>query len=139
MPPVDNSRHLTVAARQRHLDCVTRVIAAIDASGRDVTVVTVTAIARRAKVSRTFLHDPAQADLLQRIRELAANPAPAKPAAPAAQPMTARSQDTVIRALREANNKLRQDNAQLRDELARALGDLRDIRRRTVTPTAAGG
>jgi hypothetical protein len=52
--------------------------------------------------------------------------------------MTARSQDTVIRALREANNKLRQENAQLRGELARALGDLRDTRRGTATPTAAG-
>jgi hypothetical protein len=139
MPPADNSRHLTAAAHQRHLDCTARVIAAIAASKREGTNMTVTTIARRAKVSRTFLHDPAQADLLQRIRELAANPAPAKPAAPAAQPMTARSQDTVIRALREANNKLRQENAQLRDELARALGDLRDVRRSTASLTSAGG
>ena len=135
MPPADNSRHLTAAARQRHLDRVTRVIAAVDASKHDGTV---TAIARRATVSRTFLHDPAQADLLRRIRELTANPAVANPAAPAARPMTARSQDTVIRAQREANNKLRQENAQLRDELARALGDLRDVRRSTASPTSAG-
>jgi hypothetical protein len=67
------------AADQRHLDCVARVIAAVDSSTREGTVVTVTAIARRAKVSRTFLHDPAQADLLQRIRELAATPAAAPP------------------------------------------------------------
>jgi hypothetical protein len=50
--------------------------------------------------------------------------------------MTARSQDTMIRALREANNKLRQENAQLRDELARAIGDLGDVRRGTASPTA---
>lgn len=139
MPPVDNSRHLTAAARQRHHDCVARVVAAIDDSKREGAVVTVTAIARRARVSRTFLHDPAQIDLLQRIRDLAAGPARAKPAAPTARPMTARSQDAVIRALREANNKLRQDNARLRDELAHALGDLRDIRRgiaAPITPTS---
>ena len=64
MPPVDNSRYLKADAAARHLDCVARVMAAIENAKRDGAPLTVSGIARQAGVSRTFLHDLAQRDLL---------------------------------------------------------------------------
>ncbi len=43
--------------------------------------------------------------------------------------LAAKSHETIVRTLRDANRKLRQDNDQLRNELAVALGQLRDLRR----------
>ncbi|MBS2531977.1 hypothetical protein KGQ20_04260 [Catenulispora sp. NF23] len=133
MPPVDNSRYLKADAAARHLDCVARVMEAIEAAKRDGAPFTVSGIARQAGVSRTFLHDPAQRDLLDCIRQSTTGRTVTAPLVPSAQRISTRSHETVVTALKNANEKLREQNAQLRDELAHALGDLRDLRRTTPT------
>jgi hypothetical protein len=92
--------------------------------------VTVAGVAARAGVSRTFLYDTAQAPLLTRLRGLAdKQPATGRPGRPDQQRISATSHETVVRALREANRKLIEENERLRNELAVARGQLCDFRR----------
>ncbi|MCT9140228.1 hypothetical protein [Streptomyces violarus] len=85
--------------------------------------------------SRTFLYDNAQAPLLTRLRDLASKqPATGRPALPDHQRITTKSHEAVVRALRDANRKLNEENERLRNELAEALGQLRDLRRGIPTP-----
>jgi small-conductance mechanosensitive channel len=85
---------------------------------------------REAKVSRTFLYDDAQAPLLERLRAVAnAQPGSGRPALPENQRVSTKSHEAIVRTLRAANQKLRQDNNRLANELAVALGQLRDLRR----------
>jgi hypothetical protein len=92
--------------------------------------VTIAGVAARAKVSRTFLYDDAQAPLLERLRAIAnAQPSSGRPALPENQRVSTKSHETIVRTLRGANQKLRQDNDRLANELAVALGQLRDLRR----------
>lgn len=132
--PADNSSHLKAAAHQRHLDCITRVFAALEDAKRDKKPVTVSGIAKAAGVSRTFLHHPAQADLLAKIRAIgAATPQRTTPAPP--QRISSASHQAIVQTLKKANQDLRAENAQLRRDLAQALGQLRDLRRETpATP-----
>ncbi|MFD7541391.1 DUF6262 family protein [Streptomyces sp. NPDC059819] len=91
---------------------------------------TIAGVAARAGVSRTFLYDEAQAPLLTRLRDLVnKQPATGRPALPDQQRITTKSHETVVRALRDANRKLHEENERLRNELALALGQLRDLRR----------
>jgi hypothetical protein len=107
-----------------------RVHAVLDALERDGGAATVAGVAARARVSRTFLYDTAQAPLLARLRSLAdKQPATGRPALPDQQRITTKSHETVVRALRDANRKLHEENERLRNELAVALGQLRDLRR----------
>ncbi|MEU5547874.1 DUF6262 family protein [Streptomyces sioyaensis] len=127
--PVDNSKYLKAAALQRHLDCVARVLTALDTAKRSNTPVTVSGIAKAAGVSRTFLHDPAQADLLTKIRNMApSTPTPTAPVPPP-QRMSTESHQAIVQTLKKANQALRAENDQLRQDLAQALGQLRDLRR----------
>ncbi|MDX2528312.1 DUF6262 family protein [Streptomyces europaeiscabiei] len=131
----DNSSHLTQAAQQRRLDCIERVQAVLATLERDGGAVTVASVAARAGVSRTFLYDNAQAPLLARLRDLASKqPATGRPALPDHQRITTKSHETVVRALRDANRKLNEENERLRNELAVALGQLRDLRRGIPIP-----
>ncbi|MFD9504432.1 DUF6262 family protein [Streptomyces sp. NPDC060035] len=131
----DNSAHLAEAAQQRRLDCIERVQAVLNSLKRDGGPVTVAGIASRAGVSRTFLYDDAQALLLARLRDLASKqPATGRPALPDHQRITTKSHETVVRALRDANRKLNEENERLRNELAVALGQLRDLRRGIPAP-----
>jgi hypothetical protein len=126
----DNSAHLAEAAQQRRLDCIERVQAVLYSLERDGGSVTVAGVASRAGVSRTFLYDDAQAPLLARLRDLTdKQPATGRPALPNHQRITTKSHETVVRALRDANRKLNEENERLRNELAVALGQLRDLRR----------
>lgn len=96
---------------------------------------TVAGVAARARVSRTFLYDAAQAPLLARLRGLAdKQPTTGRPALPDQQRITTRSHETMVRALRDANRKLHDENECLRNELAVALGQLRDLRRGIQVP-----
>ncbi|MFG2978212.1 DUF6262 family protein [Streptomyces sp. NPDC048331] len=134
----DNSTHLAEAARQRRLDCIARVQAALDSLERDGGSVTVAGVASRAGVSRTFLYDDAQSALLARMRALAGGqPTSGRPALPHNERITTKSHEAIVRALRGANRKLNEDNERLRTELAVALGQLRDLRRRIPTQSAA--
>jgi hypothetical protein len=77
----DNSSHLIEAAQQRRLQCTARVRTALDDMERDGGPVTIVGVAARAKVSRTFLYDDAQAPLLERLRAVAnAQPSSGRPA-----------------------------------------------------------
>ncbi len=126
----DNSLHLAEAAQQRRLDRIERVQAVLQALKREGGAVTVAGVAAWARVSRTFLYDEAQAPLLARLRELAnKQPTRGRPALPDHQRITTKSHETVVRALRDANRKLNEENERLRNELAVALGQLRDLRR----------
>ncbi|CAL9636390.1 hypothetical protein SUDANB120_06218 (plasmid) [Streptomyces sp. enrichment culture] len=131
----DSSSHLAEAAQQRRLDCIERVQAVLRALERDGGAVTIVGVAARAGVSRTFLSDDAQAPLLAKLRGLATKqPATGRPALPDHQRITTKSHETVVRALREANRKLNEENERLRNELAVALGQLRDLRRGIPAP-----
>jgi hypothetical protein len=138
-----NSHHLTDAAARRHAECTARVHAVLDelelklelelelelerGAGR----VSVAAVANAAGVSRTFLYDLAQYELLARLRTMATNkPSSGRAPIPAAQRISTTSHEQIVRALRERNHRLKQENKQLRDELAVALGQLRELRRR---------
>ncbi|MGC4985300.1 DUF6262 family protein [Streptomyces sp. DT193] len=133
----DNSAHLAEAAQQRRLDCIERVQAVLNSLERDGGSITVAGVASQAGVSRTFLYDDAQTDLLTRLRNLAGGqPASGRPALSDKERITTKSHEAIVRALRGANRKLSEDNERLRIELAVALGQLRDLRRGIPTPAA---
>ena len=120
----DNSGHIIDAARRRSAYTRSKAVLAVrtlDASGEPVTFETV---ARKAGVSRSWLY--AQADLRTEIEQLrdAHRRAPASPV-----PARQRASDaSLLRRLEAANARIRrltEDNQQLRDQLARALGDER--------------
>ncbi|WP_199565799.1 DUF6262 family protein [Spongiactinospora rosea] len=135
--PADNSHHLIEAARQRHLACIARVHHILDNLERNGGKITVAGVAAQAGVSRTFLYHPDQADLLKRLRDLAEQqPSAGRPAAPIRQRLSTRSHETIVKALRKANQTLREENQRLHNELAVALGQLRDYRRGMQNPTS---
>jgi len=121
----DNSRHLITAARHRSEQTRQRAIAALrrlDATGQPISF---DAVARQASVSRSWLYT--QQDLrteIQRLRQR--HPATPPPQAP---PQRQRASDTsLLRRLEAATARIRRletDNQQLRDALARALGERR--------------
>jgi hypothetical protein len=124
----DNSRHLRAAARRRSTDTHQRAVKALrhlDATGAPVTF---EAIARTAGVSRSWLYT--QTDLrheIERLRERHRTASPA-PLVPDRQ----RATDTsLLRRLEAATGRiqrLEQDNRELRDALAEALGSQRHNR-----------
>ena len=123
----DNSRHVIAAAHRRAEQTRQRAIAALrrmDTAGQRITF---DAVSRAAGVSRSWLY--AQQDLraeIQRLRQR--HPATPPPPVP---PQRQRASDTsLLRRLQAATARIRQletDNQQLRDALARALGERRAI------------
>ncbi|WP_327586816.1 DUF6262 family protein [Nonomuraea sp. NBC_00507] len=120
----DNTRHLIAAAQQRAEDTRRRALAALrrmDATGKRINFDTVS---REARVSRSWLY--AQADLRAEIQQLRErSPRPASPAPPERQRT---SETSLLRRLEIATARIRtleQENRQLRDALARALGERR--------------
>ncbi|MFG2638792.1 DUF6262 family protein [Streptomyces sp. NPDC048362] len=123
----DNSRHIVAAAYNRHEYTRAKAIQAlreIDAAG---TAVTFDTVARAAGVSRSWLYT--QSDLRAEIERLRAERQRAS-----ADPVPARhraSDASLLRRLEaanERNRRLAEEKRQLRDQLARALGDLRAAR-----------
>lgn len=123
----DNSRHIVAAAGNRHEYTRAKAIKAlreIDAAG---TAVTFDIVARAAGVSRSWLYT--QPDLradIERLRtdrqRASGDPVPARQRA---------SDASLIRRLEaanERNRRLTEENRQLREQLAHALGDLRVAR-----------
>jgi Family of unknown function (DUF6262) len=123
----DNSRHVIAAAHRRAEQTRQRAVTALrrmDATGQRITF---DAVSRAAGVSRSWLY--AQPDLraeIQRLRQRHPATAPAQ-----APPHRQRASDTsLLRRLEAATARIRQletDNQQLRDALARALGERRVI------------
>lgn len=125
----DNSRYIVAAARQRREYTRAKAVQALrtlDAEGQHVTF---QAVAGRAGVSRSWLY--AQPDLraeIERLRRIGQR-APESPV-PAGQ----RASDaSLMRRLNVTNERIQclaRDNRDLREQLARALGELRDLRTR---------
>ena len=120
----DNTRHIIDAARQRRELTRAKAIQALrtlDAAG---TPVTFGAIAQAAAVSRSWLY--AQPDIRAEIERLRASRIPA---VATALPARQRSSDaSLLRRLEAANQRARrlaEENRELRDQLARVLGEQR--------------
>src|SRR6266536_1018161 len=120
----DNSRHIVAAAKRRREYTRAKAIQALrvlDAAGQPVTYQTV---AQQAGVSRSWLY--AQPDLRAEIDRLRAmhRRAPASPV-----PARQRASDaSLLRRLEAAQQRIRhlaEENRQLREHLAQALGQQR--------------
>lgn len=123
----DNTRHIINAARQRHELTRAKAIQALrtlDAAGTSVTFETV---ARAAVVSRSWLY--AQPDIRAEIERLrtASRRFPVL-AVPAQQRASDASLRRRLEAAIQRNRTLAEENRQLREQLARALGDRRAAR-----------
>ncbi len=130
----DNSHHLIAAARQRAEQTRTRALRALRRLDESGVAVTFEAIAREAGVSRSWLYG--QADLRAEIQALRTRSCPSSPAS--LTPRRQRASDaSLLRGLEAATSRLRQledDNQQLREALAEALGMARTARVTGTTP-----
>jgi hypothetical protein len=121
----DNTHHLVAAARRRALETRQRAVAALrhlSAVGQPVSFDTV---ARAARVSRSWLYG--QQDLcveIQRLRALS-RCAPASPPIPARQRASEASLRRRLEAVNQEIRRLREENRQLREQLAWAIGERR--------------
>ena len=121
----DNSRHVIAAAQRRAEQTRQRAVAGLrrmDAAGQRISF---DSVSREARVSRSWLY--AQQDLRAEIERLRArHPATARAPVP---PQRQRASDpSLLRRLEAATARIRRveaDNLQLRDALARALGERR--------------
>ena len=121
----DNSYHVIAAARRRAKQTRQRAIAALrrmDDAGQRITF---DAVAHQAGISRSWLY--AQDDLRAEIERLRQRH-PAAPPAPVPPRRQRASDPSLLRRLEAATARIRPleaDNQQLRDALARALGERR--------------
>jgi AraC-like DNA-binding protein len=125
--PADNSRHLRAAARRRSKDTRQRAVKALrrlDATGAPITFDTV---AREAAVSRSWLY--AQTDMRHEIERRRDRPRTASPATvvPERQRATDASMLRRLEAATERIKRLEQNNRELREALAQALGEHRMV------------
>jgi hypothetical protein len=131
MTRADNTRFLTQAAAGRHqatLRKASEAIEHLDSTGQPVNF---SAVAAAAGVSRASLYrDSGIRDLISRIRS-----APSQAAATrAAQRATADSLRARLNAARAGITRLRAENATLRDQAARHLGEQRAANQHTHPP-----
>ncbi len=122
MTRVDNSQHLVRAALARHQAAVARTGAAIQALERDAQPLTFAAVARAAGVSRSWLYSqPALRDTITRLR----SDRPSSFAVPSPERATTASLRRRLDDARDEVARLRTENALLRDQLSRRLGEER--------------
>ena len=123
--PADNTGHLVAAARRRAEQTRQQAVAALRRMDATDTPISVEAVARHANVSRSWLY--AQTDLRNEIERLRERRPPKSPA-PVPPDRQRASDASLLRRLEAATERIRrleQDNRQLRDALARALGERR--------------
>ncbi len=122
---------LSEAAARRHELTRSKAIQALRELDRAGTPVTFAGVAQAAGVSRSWLYT--QPDISGQIRRLRKNTHGAGSAGPV--PASQRATDVSLRARLSAaldrNKQLADDNARLRRQLARALGDQRSERTRS--------
>jgi hypothetical protein len=122
MTRADNTRHLAQAAASRHQATLTKASNTIERLDRSGQLVTFSAVAAAAGVSRTWLYrNPSIRDLITRLRTEPSQPA----STPAAQRATAESLRARLDAARQEITRLRAENATLREQAARHLGQQR--------------
>lgn len=120
----NNSRFIVHAAKERHRTSVERVLEVLRRFDREGIPVTFVAVAAAASVSRPWLYrEPTLRAEIMRCRSTRA--AQPTPLLPTAQRATSESQRRKIEALIEELRSSRADNARLRAQLERSLGEQR--------------
>lgn len=131
MTRADNTPFLAQAAAARHQATLSKASQAVERLDRTGQPVTFSAVAAAAGVSRAWLYrNPAIRDLITRLRSeprRAASP-------PAAQRATAESLRARLGAAHEEITRLRAENAALREQAARHLGQQRARQHGTSPP-----
>ena len=122
---------LSEAASRRHELTRAKAIQALCELDRAGTPVTFTRVAQAAGVSRSWLYT--QPDISAQLRRLrqTTNGAGSAGTIPAAQRATDESLRARLAAALDRNRQLADENARLRRQLARALGDQRSARTRS--------
>jgi Family of unknown function (DUF6262) len=122
---------LAEAAARRHELTRARAIQALRELDRAGIPVTSAGVAQAAGISRSWLYS--QPDISSQIRRLRAKTdgASSAGAVPASQRATDASLRARLTAALDRNRQLADDNARLRRQLARALGDQRSARTRS--------
>jgi negative regulator of sigma E activity len=122
---------LLEAAARRHELTRSRAIQALRELDRSGAPVTFAAVASAARISRSWLYtQPDIAGQIRRLREKTDSAGSASPI-PASQRATDASLRARLTAALNRNKQLADDNARLRRQLARALGDERTARTRS--------
>ena len=122
MPRADNAPFLAQAAAARHQDTLSKATEAIERLDKSGQPVTFSAVAAAAGVSRAWLYrNPGVRDLITRLRTQPAR----TPSTRAAQRATADSLRARLDAAHEEITRLRAENATLREQAARHLGQQR--------------
>jgi hypothetical protein len=121
----DNSRHVIAAAHRRAAATRKRAITTLRRMDNAGTPITFDALAKQARVSRSWLYN--QPDLRAEVRRLRARHNPPPPSTPV--PDRQRASDTsLLRRLESAAERIQRleaENQQLREALALALGQHR--------------
>ena len=122
---------LSEAAARRHELTRSRAVQALRELDRSGVPVTFAGVAQAAGISRSWLYT--QSDISSQIRRLRnkTHDAGSAGAIPAAQRATDASLRARLATALDRNKQLADDNARLRRQLARALGDQRSARTRT--------
>jgi hypothetical protein len=122
---------LSEAAARRHVLTRSKAIQALRELDRAGAPVTFAGVAQAAGISRSWLYT--QQDIssqIRRLRESTGSGGPSR-AIPAGQRATDASLRARLTAALDRNRQLADENARLRRQLARALGDQRSIRTRS--------
>lgn len=125
--PSNDSTRLAAAARQRHELTRSKAVRALRDLDRAGTQINFEVVARKAKVSRSWLYT--QPDLrieIERLRE--ATQRSLSPSIPAARRASDASLLNRLQAANDSNRVLTEENKRLRRQLAHALGDQRAAR-----------
>lgn len=125
MSRADNTAHLLKAVADRRDAATSHTVAVIAEFGRTGAAVTVAGVAHAAGVSRSWLYE--QPDLLAHILRLRDRGAAAVPI-PVAQRASEESLRQRLDAARAEIDRLRAENAVLRNQVARTLGQQRTRR-----------
>ena len=123
----DNTRYLLQAAQDRHEATMTRAADALRRLDQTGSPVSFRAVAQTAGVSRAWRYrQPALRAEIDRLRSGQSGSSPPRP--PASQRGSEESRQRRIEALLEDNARLRTENAQLHEQVARLFGERRDRR-----------
>jgi hypothetical protein len=119
----DNTEHIIAAAKRRSRATTARATAALRKLDNSGGAVNFDAVAREAKVSRSWLYN--QPDLRSEIERLRSRQRPTPRRIPDRQRATDASLHQRLQIVSDRIRQLEHDNTRLRQALAEALGDRR--------------